>query len=88
MELLVKYGASIQAITEVEKCFVSCRNIPFLSPFLLPFFLSPLHASPSLMFYLNEEAPSFTPVQRSKTALALFRSRASHQYTWLHLWAT
>lgn len=31
MELLVKYGASIQAITEVAKCFMFCRNIPFLS---------------------------------------------------------
>lgn len=52
------------------------------------FVLSPPRASLSLISYLNEEAPSPTPVQRSKTALALFRSRASHQYTWLRLWAT
>lgn len=32
MELLVKYGASIQAITEVEKCFSLSRNIPSLTP--------------------------------------------------------
>lgn len=32
MELLVKYGASIQAITEVEKCSSFSPNIPSLTP--------------------------------------------------------
>lgn len=32
MELLVKYGASIQAITEVEKCFSFSPNISSLMP--------------------------------------------------------
>lgn len=58
MELLVKYGASIQAITEVAKCFMSCRNIPSLSlsPFSLPSFCLSCDASLSHLFYLNEAA--------------------------------
>lgn len=84
MELLVKYGASIQAITEVEKCFMSWRNIPSLS---LSFF-SLLSCFTFTYVLFKRRSPFPTPVQRSKTALALFRSLASHQYTWLHLWAT
>lgn len=84
MELLVKYGASIQAITEVEKCFSLSRNIPSLTP-------SPPSFHPSSVlseFCLSEEAPRPPPVQRSKTPVALFHSLASHQYMWLPSWAT
>uniref|UniRef100_A0A8C3NKC6 Uncharacterized protein n=1 Tax=Geospiza parvula TaxID=87175 RepID=A0A8C3NKC6_GEOPR len=56
MELLVKYGASIQAITEVAKCFMSCRNIPSLSLSLSPFLLSSSHLScPSGLTPIHEE---------------------------------
>lgn len=77
MELLVKYGASIQAITEVE-------NAP--SPHG-PRWLR----SPSARLWPPHPpcvGGGAEPAQSSETAVALFRSPASRRFTWPPSWAT
>lgn len=63
----------------VTKHSFSYSFFPFLSPIFCPLYSS--------VIYLKK-SPKPPLVQRSKTAVALFRSLASHQYMWLPSWAT
>lgn len=70
-----------------RKMFHTLKKHSFSFSFFASFFLFPVMPHLRLCLF-KQRSPSPTLVQRSKTALALFRSRASHQYMWLHLWAT
>lgn len=71
-----------------RKMFHTLKKHSFSLSFFASFFFSFLSCLTFTYVLMKQRSPSPMPVQRSKTALALFRSRASHQYMWLHLWAT